>query len=306
MVRKRRPGLRHPHLAISYGMRFPDTALVIAGHGSTLNADSSAPTFQHAATLRERGLFAEVHECFWKEEPNFRQIWYQVESPTVYVVPNFISSGYFTEQVIPRELGLDGPVTRRDGRTIYYSDPVGLHPTMKEVLLQRARSVVAGSGESIAAPEKTACLFIVGHGTNFNDNSTKIIHQRAAEIKESGLFADCQGTLMEQKPFIADWRELTDCPDVVVVPFFISDGLHSYEDIPVLLKITEDAINDGFPVPYKDKDRRLWYATAIGTEALTADVILAQVEKFNRDHGIDPNLTVEAWSEAGSACGDFC
>ena len=40
---------------------------------------------------------------------------------------------------------------------------------------------------------------------------------------------------MEQAPFVKDWRTLTDCPDVIVVPFFISDGLHSYEDIPVLL-----------------------------------------------------------------------
>ncbi len=287
-------------------MQYPDTALVIAGHGSTLNPDSSAPTFQHAETLRERGLFAEVHECFWKEEPNFRQIWHQVEASRVYVVSNFISSGYFTEQVIPRELGLDGPITKKDGKEIFYTDPVGLHPTMKEVLLDRARSVVEKSGHVIEHPEQSACLFIVGHGTSFNDNSTKIIHQRAAEIKESGLYADCQGTLMEQKPFIADWRELTNCPDVVVVPFFIADGLHSFEDIPVLLKITEDAIKDGFPVPCIEKDRRLWYATAVGTEPSTADVILAQIEKFNQDHHIQPLPTTEDWVTASSSCGDFC
>ncbi|MEM1060320.1 MAG: CbiX/SirB N-terminal domain-containing protein [Verrucomicrobiota bacterium] len=286
-------------------MRNPDTALVVVGHGSTLNADSSAPTFQHAAALRRQGLFAEVHECFWKEEPNFRQIWYQVESPNVYVVPNFISSGYFTEQIIPRELELDGPITRRDDRTIYYCDPVGLHPTMKDVLLDRARAVVANSGHTIADPAATACLFIVGHGTGFNDNSTKIIHQRAEEIRASGLYADCQGTLMEQKPFIAKWRKLTDCPDVVVVPFFISDGLHSFEDIPVLLDITKDVKADGFPVPYVQDGRRLWYATAVGTEASTSEVILAQVEKFNQDHQIDPSLTAERWSQAGACCGDL-
>ena len=35
-----------------------------------------------------------------------------VESDEVYVVPAFISEGYFTQQVIPREFGLEGPVTR--------------------------------------------------------------------------------------------------------------------------------------------------------------------------------------------------
>ena len=40
---------------------------------------------------------------------------------------------------------------------------------------------------------------------------------------------------MEEAPLVSDWRKLTETPNVVVVPFFISDGLHSYEDIPRLL-----------------------------------------------------------------------
>lgn len=111
---------------------------------------------------------------------------------------------------------------------------------------------------------------------------------------------------MEQRPFIADWRKLTDCPDVIVVPFFISDGLHSFEDIPVLLKITEDAIKDGFPVPFKDKGKRLWYATAVGTESLTADVILSQIDKFNRDHRIETVPKVAERVAASSAGEGLC
>lgn len=286
-------------------MSLRESALLLVGHGSTLNADSSTPTYDHAQTLRERGLFAEVHECFWKEEPNFRQALRNVRARRVYIVPNFISTGYFTEQVIPRELGLEGPVTERDGRTLCYTEPVGAHPAMRDALLARARQVVADSGETIDRPAETACLFIVGHGTSLNDNSTKIIHQRADEIRAMGLYADCQGTLMEQKPFIADWRTHTDKPDVVVVPFFISDGLHSFEDIPVLLGISEDPKRDGYPVPFREDGRRLWYATAIGTEPHIADVILAQIEQFEREHGAG-EITEEEWIAAGSGCGDFC
>ncbi len=217
---------------------WPDDALLILGHGSTLNGDSSAPTWQHAAEIRQRRLFAEVHVAFWKEEPNFRQALRQTRCPRVFVVPNFISSGYFTEQVIPRELGLAGPVTRLGDQEIVLCDPVGLHPSMTEALLQRAREVVAASPEKIAEPARSAFLFICGHGTSFNDNSTKIIHEQAAAIRALGLFADCQAVLMEQSPFVADWRTLTACPDVIVVPFFIADGLHSFEDIPVLLGLT--------------------------------------------------------------------
>src|SRR5271170_367809 len=103
------------------------SALVIIGHGSTVNPDSSAPTFAHADEIRRRGLFGEVVCAFWKEEPSMRQVVYMVGSDDVYVVPNFISEGYFTQRVIPRELVLDGPVTLCGTRTIKYCDPVGNH-----------------------------------------------------------------------------------------------------------------------------------------------------------------------------------
>ena len=67
-----------------------DAALLLLGHGSTLNADSSAPTYQHAEEIRRRGVFAEVHVAFWKEEPNFRQALRQTRQRRVFVVPNFI------------------------------------------------------------------------------------------------------------------------------------------------------------------------------------------------------------------------
>src|SRR5208282_6181189 len=107
-----------------------DAALLLLGHGSTLNADSSAPTYQHAEEIRRRGVFTEVHVGFWKEEPNFRQALRQTSRKRVYVVPNFISSGYFTEQIIPRELGLTGPVTQIGEQEVCYCAPVGLSHVM--------------------------------------------------------------------------------------------------------------------------------------------------------------------------------
>jgi len=47
---------------------FSDATLVLMGHGTTLNNESSAPVYQHAAALRGRKLFAEVREAFWKQQ----------------------------------------------------------------------------------------------------------------------------------------------------------------------------------------------------------------------------------------------
>ena len=66
---------------------------MLVGHGSTLNADSAAPTHQHADELRRRGIFAQVVECFWKEEPVVCGVLRGVFAPRVFIVPLFISEG---------------------------------------------------------------------------------------------------------------------------------------------------------------------------------------------------------------------
>jgi sirohydrochlorin cobaltochelatase len=264
----------------------PDSALVIVGHGSTVNPDSAAPTWDHAEELSRRGIFREVACAFWKEEPSMRQVLYSVESEDIYVVPNFISEGYFTRTVIPRELELDGPITHRNGRTIKYCEPVGNHPRSTELLLKRAAEAAPG------VPASETTLFIVGHGTNLNDNSAVAAKREVERIRELGQYGEVLNSYMEEPPLISDWDKLASMPNVVVVPFFISDGLHSYEDIPVLLGIAGESMGAASANakevfkrnPYRMRGRTLYYASAIGTEPLFADVILDQVAAFDREH----------------------
>ena len=259
-------------------------ALVLAGHGSTLNPDSSGPTHLHAATIRQRRIFAEVHACFWKEEPSFRQIWRILEGSAareIYIVPNFISEGYFTQTILPREFQLNGAITERDGFVIKYCEPVGNHANMTGLLLQRAREVAPGIDLSRIS------LVIVGHGTGLNDNSAQAIRDQVARIRALGVFGEVVDAFMEETPAVAEWDKLTTLEHVVVVPFFIADGLHSYEDIPVLLGMEAEpagAVSQlGFfrRNPMTLRGRQLYYASAIGTSPLLADVILDQVQAFD-------------------------
>ena len=249
-------------------MKKPDSALIIIGHGSTENPDSSAPTFEHADEIRRRGIFAEVACAFWKEEPSLREVHRMVDSQEVYVVPNFISEGYFTREVIPRELGLHGATTEVNGKTVHYCDPVGIHESMTKLILHRAEEVAEG-----ARPEDTS-LFIVGHGTKLNAKSTDAIKAQVALIAEGGHgYAEVLEAYMEEAPFIAKWDELAKSPNVVVVPFFIADGLHSYQDIPVMLGIERELTaaaseREVFREnPYHLRARTLFYSSAVGTDA---------------------------------------
>jgi len=274
----------------------PDSALIIVGHGSTVNPDSSLPTFEHTEELRRRELFGEVHCAFWKEEPSLRQVLHSVDCDDVYVVPNFISEGYFTRTVIPRELELTGPMTTRDGRVIKYCEPAGSHPRMTELLLHRAAAIAPG-----VPPEETT-LFIVGHGTDLNDNSAVAAKREVERIRVRGPYAEVLNAYMEEEPRIARWHELAAQPNVIVVPFFISDGLHSYEDIPVLLGIADESpgaasahSRDVFARnPYRVRGRNLFYASAIGTEPLFVEVILDQIAAFDAAHAPENTVLVPA------------
>ncbi|MEM1294411.1 MAG: CbiX/SirB N-terminal domain-containing protein [Verrucomicrobiota bacterium] len=261
------------------------SALLIVGHGSTENPDSSAPTFQQAAAIRKRGSFGEVHCAFWKEEPGFRQVDYMIESDDVFVVPNFISEGYFTREIIPRELELEGAASQARGKTWHYCDPVGIHPSMTRLLLNRAEEIAPD------VPKEETALIIVGHGTNLNKKSTEAVRDQADLLRDQNHgYKEVLDAYMEEAPFIAKWDELTSAPNVVVVPFFIADGLHSFQDIPVLLGITEElpAAASQATVFHENpiclRNRNLYYSRAIGTDSSMADVIIDQVETYCLNH----------------------
>jgi sirohydrochlorin cobaltochelatase len=282
---------------------YSSSALLIVAHGSTVNPDSSAPTLAHASEIRRRKVFVDVECAFWKEEPSLRDALFLLDPEAVrevYVVPNFISEGYFTQTVVPRELELNGRITKRSNGQIWkYCEPVGNHSMMTELLLKRAGEVAPD-----AEPAETS-LLIVAHGTDLNENSAVAAKREAERIRRLAKYAEVLNVYMEEPPLVSDWQKLTTTTNVVVVPFFISDGLHSYEDIPVLLGITKErstrlrspkrptarqattsraAHGQVFRQnPYQIDGRWLFYAPSIGTDSGFADIIIDQAAKFDSE-----------------------
>ncbi len=269
-------------------------ALVIAAHGSHLNAESSTPTFDHADTIRATGAFDEVREAFWKEEPHFREALRVVDADEVYLVPLFISEGYFTEQVIPREFRLEewdpelwdsdgtsathATLTAADtGQTVHYCGPVGTHDSMSDVIVRRAESVTGdddvGDGFGLA---------VVGHGTERNENSAKAIEYHADRIREMDRFDEVEALFMDEDPEVDDVTDFFESDDVVVVPLFVADGYHTQEDIPEDMGLTDD-YRTGWDTPAEVDGHRIWYSGAVGTEPLMADVVLERAADAGAD-----------------------
>jgi len=264
--------------------------LVVMGHGTTLNAESALPVRQHAAELRRRGLFAGVREAFWKQEPQIKQVLAELTAPRVFIVPLFISEGYFSAQIIPKELGFAEQSNQPFAHGIqYYCKPVGSHDSMTGVILARAKEVIQKYPFPRAPKPADVTLFIAGHGTERNANSRKAIERQVELIRAMNLYAGVHDIFMEESPRIGDCYALAHTKYLVVVPFFISDGLHAVEDIPVLLgepeRLVKERLAAGQPTwrnPTEKNDKLVWYSPSVGTEPLMAEVILERVREAAR------------------------
>ena len=143
---------------------------------------------------------------------------------------------------------------------------------MTDVLLARARDIIQmHPAPHLPRPGATA-LFIAGHGTGNNENSRRAIERQVDLIRARSIYAEVHAVFMEEDPRVGDCYGLACANNIVMVPFFISDGLHSYEDIPVMLgepkRAVEDRLKAGQPTwrnPTERKGKRLWYSASIGS-----------------------------------------
>lgn len=266
---------------------FSDATLVIFGHGTELNENSEAVVFQHAEELRCRKIFHEVREAFWKQEPQIKKVLAEISAPRIFIAPLFISEGYFAADKIPKELGFEFPNNLKlkiQNSELFYCKPVGSHDSMTKVILSRAEEVVKKFPFPRAPKNSEITLFIAGHGTEKNENSRKPIDRQVELIRAQKIYAGVHGIFLEESPRISDCYSLAQTKNIVVVPFFISDGLHTQKDIPVLFgeakRIVEQRIAAGQPSwrnPTEKNGKLVWYSNAVGSAPEIADVILERV-----------------------------
>jgi sirohydrochlorin cobaltochelatase len=275
--------------------QFGDAALVLLGHGSSTNERAGQPVFEQARRLRAQNRFAEVREAFWKQEPQVKDVLAELTARRVFIVPLFVSEGYFSENVIPNELGFNlasQRVVHKEGQSIYYCKPVGSHPDVTDVILDQALGII----DAFPFPRKpeplATSLFVAGHGTERDSESRKAMEWHASRIRDRKIFADCQAIFLEEKPGIADCYGLAQTRNIVVVPLLIGEGDHTEKDIPRMLgeaqRIIEKRLADGQPPwrnPTEKQGKLVWYASSLGLEPRLANIIWDRVEQAIKSQG---------------------
>lgn len=234
--------------------------VLLVAHGSHLNVWSSAPAHAHAARLRQLLTpDVEVRTAFWKEEPGLSRGLDAFSSSVadVTVVPLFIANGYFTRTVIPRELQLSGRVTSIGDRRVRYASPIGSHPSLAKVLVQRSREAGATGSEALA---------ILGHGTGRDNRSAANTYLQSDAVRDLAASPEVVTVFIDQSPNMRDVFEIARSRDIIMVPLFIADGWHVGETIPGDMRLDgASTIRDG---------RSLRFARAVGTHPAVTDVLV--------------------------------
>lgn len=259
--------------------RLKNTTLIIAGHGSSKSPNMARPARKHAQYIRDKNIFADVRTTFWKEDIQLKDALNGVKTDEVVIVPNLACTGHINKVVIPREIGLDGPLTIRGSQKIHLCEPVGEHPSLPKLIADRLKVVME---ERSINPDETT-VFLVAHG---NPNPERPASHDTTVMMATRIYQHYQTqailpAFIEEKPFLHGWKNRTTSPNVIVLPFMIAAGVHGAKDIPNFIGVhpsddqAEKMREDGLPAgPFLIGDQKIWLMRAMGSHPGIADFII--------------------------------
>ena len=247
-------------------------ALILAGHGSHISANTAGVVWDCVDRLRQLGVADEVTACFWKEPPAFSQVLDTVEADEVVVVPLFTARGYFTQQVLPSEMGLRGPLTRSGKRRIHVTPSLGEHRLLESIVDERLRRML----DRFELPAPETAIAVIGHGTRHNRQSRDTARRQADRIRDAGWVGEVVAVYLDDEPDIPSVYHSTRSSNIIALPYFLADGSHVGIDVPSALGISGNGTAE------RVNGRTIFYCDPIGDHASIVEVILA----LARDTGL--------------------
>lgn len=235
------------------------SALVVCAHGVRGDPGIAA---QHAASLRDRGLFAEVVACCLNGRPGLAETLARITAPRVYLVPHLMADGY-TAGVIARRAAMAASVLPGE---LVLCPPVGTNARLAGLLASRATATCLAQGR---LPRETA-LLVVAHGTLRAAGSGVAATAIVRRIADTCAFATVTAAFLDQPPSIAEALDQAGPSACVAVGLFADRGAHGESDVPRLLAAAR---------------RDAEYCGPIGLDATFADIIIEQVHSVRADGG---------------------
>lgn len=260
------------------------TALILAGHGSHISPNTAGIVWEYVDILRARGAADEITAGFWKEVPHFNQVLKTVAAERVIVVPLFTAQGFFSEEVIPAEMGLTDTLTQHNQQTILRTPPIGTHAQIADVVNQRVQNTLQQHNLN---SDETA-VAIIGHGTPRNRASRNTTQRQVQLLQEQHIVAEVLDAYLDDEPYIPSIYERTPQPNLIVVPFFLAIGSHVLIDVPNALGIDPQ-------LPQQEvQGKQAFYTEPVGTAETICDLVLDLA--YQADLSKRETTSINIWS----------
>lgn len=237
------------------------TALILAGHGSHISANTAGLVWEAVDALRRMSVADEVTAAFWKEMPSYATVFDGIASEDITILPLFTAQGYFTRTVLPTEMGLGEPISppapqmerfakaepvRKSSqrppivmeingkqRIVRYARTLGEHPAIAQIVRDRVDMAIAAAG---VTPDQVA-IAVIGHSTRRNPESRKATEAQAMLLRGAMPVREVVAVYLDDTPNIPDVYGMTTAPFIIAVPFFLAAGSHTTQDVPEALGI---------------------------------------------------------------------
>lgn len=244
--------------------------LLLAAHGSSRH-DANNPILRLSEKLHEHNIFSEVLCGFIRQQPFLRNVLSQIQTEELSVIPMFSGFGYITDILIPKALG---QVSNKIKVRLY--EPIGVHPDIPVIMAKRASSVI--KEHSLEPAEVT--VLIVAHGHTKNSQNADQTNALAADLNKLMNGITTITAFIEEAPLISDWPQITTTEHLIVMPYLIGGGLHTQEDIPIMLGLISGDYNKTPTTgPLSVQGRTIWYCRAFGFEEALAEIIISLVSE---------------------------
>jgi sirohydrochlorin cobaltochelatase len=212
------------------------------------------------------GQFAETAFAVLRGAPSPIDALATMEAPLVHVVPLLATSGHIVRDVLPAML------PAMEWARLRLHPPIGSHPALAGLACEAVRRIME---RHRLDPTETAIL-VVGHGNARDPASAEATRTLSRRLAASSCVAETGCLFLSQHPRVKDWRTVTGQPNVIVLPYLFSDGIHARIDLPTAL--AEGVDESGFLSGAMVGGRRLWLAPLLGDDpglaALVLDLLL--------------------------------
>jgi uroporphyrin-III C-methyltransferase len=229
-------------------------ALLLVAHGSRRDPAANALVRRLAESLRGRRLFDEVATAFHQGEPGFDAVLDELTADEVTVVPFFTSAGHYSEVVLPEALARN----RRFAEVrLRRTPPVGTHAGVAPLVARRVTELLREQ----RAERQTTSLVLVGHGTRRHPDSRVATEQLAETLRRRRVASQIVAAFIDDEPPLDLVVSRLQHPNVLVVPFLIGGGAHTFADIPRLVGLPSGEA----PLEGRVGGRRYLIDVAVGT-----------------------------------------